>query len=266
MLLAGFAKMTFNDFFIYHGKLGIFFAVQIGGIASFIVLYFVFRRQSEPISLERKERIITWLPTILLIIFIICLAFSSFIDPEFRFLAGVISMAFGLFSLLWYIWSAKGDGAKFVKHLDWNTTLFLIGVFIVVDSLTETGWLVAIADALSALAGNNVFFVFLLIISISTLISAFVDNVPYLVAMIPVAQRVAADLGVNQPLILFALLIGSCLGGNITPIGAAANIVGMGILRREGYVIPFRTFVKLGLPFTIAAVSTASLFLWLVWR
>jgi len=98
------------------------------------------------------------------------------------------------------------------------------------------------------------------------LLSAFVDNVPYLVAMIPVAQLVAADLGVNQPLILFGLLIGSCLGGNITPIGASANIVAMGILRRKGHVIPFGTFVKLGLPFTIAAVSSASLFLWLVWR
>ncbi len=266
MILAGFAKMTFNDFFIYHGNLGIFFAVQIGAIASFIVLYLFFRRHSERISLERKERVITWIPTILLTIFIVCVAFSSFIDPEFRFLAGVISMSFGLISLIWYVWSVKGDGVKFVKRLDWNTTLFLIGVFIIVDSLTETGWLVAIADALGALAGDNVLFAFLLIISISTLISAFVCNIPYLAAMIPVAQRVAADLGVNEPLILFALLIGSCLGGNITPIGASANIVSMGILRRQGYVIPFRTFVKLGLPFTLAAVSSASLFLWLVWR
>lgn len=266
MLLAGFAKMTFNDFFIYHGNPGIFFAVQIGAVASFIVLYLFFRRQDERISLESRERVITWIPTILLIIFIVCLAFSSFIDPEFLFLAGVISMSFGLISLLWYIWAAKGDGVKFVKSLDWNTTLFLIGVFIVVDSLTETGWLVSIANALAALAGNNVLLVFLLIISISTLVSAFVDNVPYLVAMIPVAQLLAADLGVNQPLILFGLLIGSCLGGNITPIGASANIVGMGILRREGHVIPFRTFVKLGLPFTLAAVSSAAVFLWLVWR
>jgi Na+/H+ antiporter NhaD/arsenite permease-like protein len=266
MLLGGFAKMTFNDFFIYHGNPGIFFAVQIGAIASFVVLYFFFRGQGERITLECQERIITWVPTIMLITFIVSLAFSSFIDPEFRFLAGVISMSFGLISLVWYVLAARGDGVKFVRSLDWNTTLFLIGVFIVVDSLTETGWLVVVANGLAALAGNNVLVVFLLIISISTLVSAFVDNVPYLVAMIPVAQLVAADLGVNQPLILFGLLIGSCLGGNITPIGASANIVATGILRRQGYVIPFRTFVKLGLPFTIAAVSSAALFLWLVWR
>ena len=106
---------------------------------------------------------------------------------------------------------------------------------------------------------------FVLIIVISMLISAFVDNVPYLVTMLPVAQHLADSLGVATPLIVFALLIGSCLGGNITPLGAAANIVGMGILRRQKVDVSFFTFVKIGLPFTLVAVITSAIALWFIW-
>jgi len=97
------------------------------------------------------------------------------------------------------------------------------------------------------------------------LLSAFIDNIPYTIAMIPVAKLVAQSLGVGPELFLFGLLIGTSLGGNITPIGASANVVAVGLLRKDGYHVKFMDFVKIGLPFTLAAVSVAYLFLWFVW-
>ncbi|NQV04183.1 MAG: arsenic transporter, partial [Candidatus Omnitrophica bacterium] len=76
----------------------------------------------------------------------------------------------------------------------------------------------------------------------------------------------AGDMGARPELFLFGLLIGATLGGNITPIGASANIVSMGMLRERGYKVGFTDFLKIGLPFTLAAVSAAYVFLWLVWR
>jgi Na+/H+ antiporter NhaD/arsenite permease-like protein len=84
--------------------------------------------------------------------------------------------------------------------------------------------------------------------------------------MIPVAQKMGDALGGSSYLLVFGLLIGACLGGNVTPIGASANIVGVGILRKEGYKISFMEFVKIGLPFTIAATLSVYFFLWFVWK
>jgi len=103
------------------------------------------------------------------------------------------------------------------------------------------------------------------IVWLSVLLSAFVDNIPYTVAMIPVAKLVATSLGMPQEPFLFGLLIGTSLGGNITPIGASANVVAVGLLRKEKYHVKFSDFVRIGFPFTIAAVTAAYIFIWFVW-
>jgi len=105
-----------------------------------------------------------------------------------------------------------------------------------------------------------------LIVWISVLASAFVDNIPYTIAMIPVAKIVAGNLGMPMYPFLFGLLIGTCLGGNITPIGAACNMVTVGILRKQGFKVRFNEFVKMGLPFTVIAVLAGSLFVWFIWN
>lgn len=80
--------------------------------------------------------------------------------------------------------------------------------------------------------------------------------------MLPVAVSMSAKLGINQELLLFGLLIGSSLGGNITPVGASANIVACSLLKKEGYTVSFREFGEIGIPFTIAAVTAAYLVIW----
>ncbi|MCM8771401.1 MAG: SLC13 family permease [Candidatus Omnitrophica bacterium] len=266
MLLAGFAKMNFMDFFIYKGRPSIFFAVELGAFASFAVLSFIFQRHKEKAQLIREEKVRSWMPTFILIFLIFALALSSFFDIGFNYMAGVICMIFALFSLVFEKIMRRRFILKSIKSLDWDTSLFLMGIFIIVGALTINGWIIAISNILSGWVGNNLFFGFSLLVFVAVFVSAFVDNVPFLAAMLPVAIKMSENLSVNPALFLFGLLIGASLGGNITPIGASANIVACGLLKKEGYPVRFGRFVKIGLPFTLAAVTAAYLFVWLIWR
>ena len=265
MLLGGFAKMNFGDFFFYKGRPSIFFAVQMGALASFFVLYFIFSKQREKMRLIKIEKVKSWVPTIILVALILLLAMSSFFDKEFSYTAGVICMVAGVISIIWTKFVQRGSILEGLKTLDWDTTFFLAGIFILVGSLTVNGWIDIISGYLSGLVGQNIFLGYTLIVFISVILSAFIDNVPFLAAMLPVAVSMSAKLNINPSLFLFGLLVGASLGGNITPIGASANIVACSLLKKEGYEIRFKEFVKIGLPFTFAAVTAAYLFVWFIW-
>ncbi|MBP7088649.1 MAG: anion permease [Candidatus Omnitrophica bacterium] len=266
MLLGGFAKMNFMDFFFYKDKPSIFFAVELGALASFGVLYFIFRKNKDKAAVISVEKVNSWVPTIFLISLIMLLALSSFFDTGFSYLAGIICMIFGIIAVFWNKFINKGSFIISIKKLDWDTTLFLISVFILVGSITLTGWIDKIAILLSGLIGENIFLGFTILVFISVFLSAFIDNVPFLAAMLPVAVSMSNQLQINPALFLFGLLIGASLGGNITPIGASANIVACALLKKEGYEVKFMNFIKIGLPFTLAAVTAAYLFVWLIWR
>ena len=240
--------------------------MELGALASFPVLYFVFRKEREKVKLIAVEKVKSWTPTVILVSLIILLALSSFFDTGFSYMAGIICMAFGVISLVWAKAFHKAEIIKSVKNLDWDTTLFLAGIFIIVGSITSTGWIKTIADSLSGVVGKNIFLGYSVIVFLSVAISAFVDNVPFLAAMLPVAISMSQTLGLSPSLFLFGLLIGTSLGGNITPIGASANIVACGLLRKEGHPVRFMEFMKIGLPFTLAAVFAAYLFIWFVWK
>jgi len=266
MLLGGFAKMNFGDFFFYHGRPSIFFAVELGALVSFLVLYFVFRHQKEKAQLIPVEKVRSWVPTILLVSLVILLALSSFFGSGFSYSAGILCLLFGLLSLSWSEYYFRVPMIHGIKKLDWDTTIFLLGIFVLVGSITLTGWIDIFSQYLASLVGQNIFLGYTMVVFLSVFLSAFIDNVPFLAAMLPVAISMSSQLGINPSLFLFGLLIGTSIGGNITPIGASANIVACGILKKEGHEVAFMDFVKIGLPFTLAAVLPAYLFIWLVWR
>lgn len=269
MILAAHMKLNFNDFIVLHGKPSIFFAVEIGAAASLGILFLIFRKYRQPVTHPEQVEVRSWLPTHLLVLMIAALAISPIFDPEFRYLAGAVCLAFGIIAKLWERNLVDDSPIAYVqrtlRQIDWDTTLFLIGIFIFVGVLTRAGLIDRIASGALRLIGSNVPLGFNLIVWVSVLISAFVDNVPYITAMLPVTTILAHRLGVPVYLFPFGLLIGSCLGGNITPIGAAANIVAVGYLARQGYRTSFWQFVRVGLPFTLAATLAASAFTWLIW-
>ncbi len=265
MLLAGFAKMTFNDFFFINGKPGIFFAVELASLASLFILYFLFKKYKKPMPGITREKFISFIPTFFVIALIASLVIGSSLKNNISYLTGLLCVVFGVIAFIWYLFYTKAkDTKKFIGRLDWQTGIFLIGIFILVQSLSANGILNYVAKFILQIGGGNPFFIFMMIVWISVAISAFVDNIPYLVAMLPVVQVITQSLGASPYLFFFGLLIGASIGGNITPIGASANIVAMGIMKKEGRKIKFWEFIKIGLPFTIVSTAVASMFLWFV--
>lgn len=266
MLLAGHFHLSFLDFFWYEGRPGIFFAVQAGALAAAGVVAWWLRRHREAVHLDLRTEARSWTPSGLMLALAVGLSAASAIDPGFKWFAGALAMVLAAIGLAWYRWSARwGSTRKLIRELDWNTAFFLIGVFLIVGGLVATGWPTRAADWIAGAVGGDLLTAYVVIIVVSVAVSAFVDNVPYVAVMLPVTTRVAADLNVASPLLAFGLLLGSCLGGNITPVGATANVVTLGILRKAGHTVSFREFTRFGTVFTIAAVSAGAVFLWVFW-
>ena len=267
MIFASYAHYTFNDFFISQGKISIFFFIQAGLLVGCIFFYFFFSRAKEKASVE-KEHVISYFPLCLLLIMIAGLAVISFLSAELGYSSGCFVLGLGIAGILWYKFCQKKSGGEIrqlIKELDWETIFFLIGIFVVVGAISETGLLDDFAVWLARTTGGSKAVGFILILLFSVLISGFVDNVPYIIVMLPVAGSLATQMGISPELLMFALLIGSCLGGNLTPFGASANVVAVGILKKEGHPINFAQFLRISGPFTILTTAAAAITLWLVW-
>jgi Na+/H+ antiporter NhaD/arsenite permease-like protein len=207
-------------------------------------------------------------PTWLLVLMIGGLAAASFIYGGISLASGLIVVALALAGIVWYRWVRKESAAKvwgLVKGLDWDTVFFLVGIFVVVGAVASVGLLEDFAGFLGRVVGSNVLLGFVLIVAVSTLISGFVDNVPYIIVMLPVAASLASSLSLKPELYMFGLLVGSCMGGNLTPFGASANVVSVGILRKQNVRLSFAQWLTIGLPFTALTTAASALFIWSVW-
>ncbi|MDR2313380.1 MAG: citrate transporter [Spirochaetaceae bacterium] len=268
MIFADYANYGFNDFFVYRGKLSIFFAVQTGMIAGALFFYWIFARDGgKKVEIE-KTTVLSMVPTWLLVLMIAGLAAASFIYGGISLASGLIVIILALAGIIWYRWVQKESAAKvweLVKSLDWDTAFFLMGIFVVVGAVSSVGLLEDFAALLSGIIGANAVLGFVLIVMVSILISGFVDNVPYIIVMLPVAAALARDLSLNPELYMFGLLIGSCMGGNLTPFGASANVVSLGILRRQNVKLNFIQWLKIGLPFTVLTTTVSAVFIWFIW-
>lgn len=268
MIFAAHANYDFLDFFIRDGKLSVFFFIQAGLVAGCVYFYFIFSRKAKDRITVEKTPIISLVPFILLLCMIFGLAAISFIPFDFKYLSGLYVFGLGIIALLWYRFSQKKNRKELwelVKDLDWETIFFLLGIFIVVGAIQEVGLLEDFAKFLAKVCGGSKLVAFVVILIVSIVISGFVDNVPYIIAMLPVASSLAASMNIPPELFMIALLLGSCLGGNLTPYGASANVVSVGIIKKEGYPLEFSGWLKIAVPFTIITTATAAIFLWFVW-
>ena len=159
----------------------------------------------------------------------------------------------------------KENIKRTVQNIDFETLLLLLGLFVVIGGITEAGIIMDFANAIVKHGGSSLFLLYTIIVWGSVLISAFVDNIPYVATMLPVLTVVTTQLGVNPNLLYFGLLCGATLGGNLTPIGASANITAVGLLKKEGYDVGFPDFMRIGVPYTLTAVMVGYLFIWFVW-
>lgn len=275
ILLGGYADMTFFDFFVFKGRPGIFWAVELGAILTAFILLFIFRKENQPLTLSNKAEVNDLVPSYLMGGVIILLILASFLpEPTNVNLVGLYNLRNGIIcctllivGVILNVCKNKNTtmAKKILKELDYETLLLLASLFVVIQGITSAGVITKLSELLVTMGGDSVFLMYTIIVFASVLISAFVDNIPYVLTMLPVVTAVAANMNVEPYVLYFGLLVGATLGGNITPIGASANITGIGILRKEGYEVKASDFMKISVPFTLTAVLSGYLFIWLFW-
>lgn len=158
--------------------------------------------------------------------------------------------------------AAGRDAVHLLKKIDYKTLLFFIGLFIVVGGLEQTGVLVVIAQLIEDISGGNLRVMVAIIIWVSAIASAFVDNIPFAATMIPVIRSLAAAAGVDLTTLAWALSMGTDIGGSATPIGASANVVGTSVAAREGHPVGWGEYCKLSVPATILVLVISTLCIW----
>lgn len=268
IMLGSALDMSFLDFFFYKGKLSIFFAVELGAVISAVILYFLFRKEKDPIPrIFERTKVTDYVPSILLVGTIVLLIVASFIPNTPSTINGIICCVLLVIGLIYNFVKNKTLSAitEPLKQIDFETIGLLIGLFLMIGGISEQGVIDAAAGLLAGVGNGNVFLLYTVIVWGSVIISAFIDNIPYVATMIPVIAGLAAPLGVDPTVLYFGLLSGATLGGNCTPIGASANITGIGILRKNGYEVKNSDFFKIGIPFTLAAIVPAYIYIWLVY-
>ncbi|MBQ3290846.1 MAG: TRAP transporter large permease subunit [Mogibacterium sp.] len=268
IMLGDFADMDFMDFFWMNGRPGIFFAVELGAAATIPVMLFLFRKDKMQISSTERTVITDYVPTVMLILMVAALITASFIPGTPAVLNGIICCSLAVITILIDSISEHqtDDAVAAFRNLDYQTLGLLAGLFVVISGLTNVGVIDDFADLVVKYGGDNIFILYTIIVWGSVLISAFVDNIPYVATMLPVLATVTASLGIEPHLLYFGLLSGATLGGSLTPIGASANITAVGLLRKEGYPASIGQFMKIGIPYTLAAVMTGYLYFWFIWR
>lgn len=267
ILLGTYANLDFLDFFVYRGRPGLFWVVEISAIIAAIVLLIVFRNEKQKVQLQDRTLVTDYFPTFILVGTIVLLILASFIQAKPEATNGFICMGMFIISLLRAIIKHKSFiiVKEAFKSIDYFTIGLLAGLFIVIAGITEAGVVDAIAALFVRISGNNIFLMYSLLVWASVLLSAFIDNIPYIATMLPVVTGIASIMNADPTLLYFGLLSGATLGGNLTPIGASANITGLGILRKEGYEVSAGRFMKISVPFTLSAVISGYLLVWLIW-
>ncbi len=278
IMLGSALDMSFLDFIWYQGKPSIFFAVELGALAAALILAVIFRKEKAPIEKNIvRTKVTDYVPTVLLLGAILLLICASFAPESWNLpseINGIICCALLVIGLVYNFIKKRTADAIIspLKEIDFETLGLLVGLFLMIGGIKHEGVIDALADLLAQLGGGNVFLLYTVIVWASVLISAFIDNIPYVATMIPVIAslsiQLSTQMGIAATLVAtplyFGLLSGATLGGNCTPIGASANITGIGILRRAGHEVKNGDFFRIGIPFTLAAIIPAYIYIWLL--
>lgn len=278
ILLAKSANLDFSDFFFDSGKPGMFWVVEAGALVSALIILIMFRKDNAKIEFNARTKVEDKFPTFLLVGTIVLLIAASFIPykdgaAEGQFYKpditnGLICIGLFVIGVIREVFFNKNY--KIVKdtfkEIDYYTIALLTGLFVVIGGIKSAGVIDVIGNGIAKLGSGSEFIIYTIIVWISVILSAFIDNIPYTATMLTIVPVIAADMGMEPKLLYYGLLCGATLGGNLTPIGASANIAGIGILKKEGYEVKATTFMKYGVPFTLAAVVTGYILIWLIWR
>ena len=267
ILLGGYAGLNFSDFFFFQGKASMFWVNQVGLIVASAVLLIVFRKERQPVTASERTKVTDFFPTFLLVGTVTSLIIASFMQNAPELINGILCIAFFLLGVARELVGRKNkmEVKNALAEIDFMTLLQLTGLFVIIGGITEVG-IVRDISRFFVSVSRDPFVIYTLIVWLSVLLSAFIDNIPYTATMLPVVSGIALEMGMEPYLLYFGLLAGATLGGNLTPIGASANVTALGILRKDGHSVSTAEFMKISVPYTLAAVMAGYLMIWFIWR
>ena len=269
ILLGSALNMTFFDFFVYNGHMGMFWIVQISALIASIVIYLQTKDMRGKVDAIEVTKVKDMMPTYLVILMIVLLIFASFIpqDQKIATHTQISPFSISIFGVIYHLIRHKDSSIikTVASEIDFNTLGLLAGLFIIISGIENAGVIDEIAKLFIKLA-DKPFLLYTALVWGSVLISAFVDNIPYVATMLPVLSVISTHVPFDMTVFYFGLLSGATLGGNITPIGASANIASLGILKEAGYTVENKDFMKMSVPFTLTAVLVGYILVWFIYR
>ncbi len=256
-------NLSFIDFITNTGLIA-----GISLVAVILYFYFIFRKELKKSAAEvaapdsypsPQEAITNKGGFIISCIIFLCAIVLLVTHAQTGLTVSAIGVFIGIITLI-----TSGKAALLLlKKIDYKTILFFIGLFVVVGGLEQTGVLGVLADFIEKISGGNAMLMMAIILWLSAVISAFVDNIPFAATMIPVIKNIALTQGVNLSVLAWALAMGTDIGGSATPIGASANVVGIATAAREGHIIKWGKYCKAMVPATLMVVLLSMLVMYL---
>ena len=254
-------QLTFFDFLLNTGLIALISIV-------FIIVYFyfcfrkVYRNAGTDVdtgSMPDPASVITDKPGFIVSTVIFLITVMLLVTHSMTHLSVA---AIGTFTAIVTLLANIKHAKHLLKLVDYKTLLFFVGLFIVVSGLEETGVLELISGMIQNICGNNLLLLIAIIIWVSGVASAFVDNIPFAATMVPVIKKLSESIGIDINILAYSLAMGTDIGGSATPIGASANVVGISVASKEGYPIGWGQYCKYMAPATIIVLAISMLTVW----
>jgi Na+/H+ antiporter NhaD/arsenite permease-like protein len=262
IIIASEAGLSYTDFLVNLAPLVALLLLVFIGLSRWLfrdALAFHPERVNEVLALEPKETLV-----------------GGALLPKALGVLGVVTLAFGLQELLHYepsVVALLGAGVLLLvapdqlqeatAEIEWGTLLFFVGLFVMVGALVKVGVIEDLARFVIDVTNGNLLIATILLVLVSAVLSAVVDNIPYVATMVPLVATLSAELPGDTTVLWWALAIGADLGGNATSIGASANVVALGVAERSGFKIRFSQFLRYGVPTVAVTIGISLAYLWL---
>ncbi len=268
IITAGYFKLSFGDFIVYRGRPSMFFYTLLAMILACMVLSVTSYPRAR-INVERRagERVVrdpVFLAETCFFLSLKILLLSLRTSLGIPLTAAAAVGVGGLTLARLFHRDTESVRAAFQEGFEWRVALFLFGVFILSGAFKEQGLADDLANLIAGL-GWGFLGVTSLLVAVSVAVSAFIDNVPYVATMLPVVDKLHEAMGVDPVLLAWSMLLGATLGGNLTYIGASANVVAVRLLEKEGHRVYFGDFLRLSIPFNTVSVLSGWLAFELTW-
>jgi Na+/H+ antiporter NhaD/arsenite permease-like protein len=262
IIIGSAAGLSYNDFLVNLAPLVVVLLVVFIAMSRWLfrdALHFRPERVDEVLGLDPKETLVggTLLPKALAVLGVVTITFA--LQEVLHYEPSVVALL-GAGTLLLI---APDQLQEATQEIEWGTLLFFVGLFVMVGALVKIGVIEDLARVVVDVTGGNLLLATVLLVLVSAVLSAIVDNIPYVATMAPLVATLSAELPGDTTVLWWALAIGADLGGNATSIGASANVVALGVAERSGFKVRFSQFLAYGVPTVIVTIGISLAYLWL---